>query len=301
MVNRLILKGLLDRESIVNNNLVIVKELLILNIFDLDDKGNKIVGYLPKVIDSSIKFNGENNILYCDENVCLNKSALNFNGCNSLIYLGTGMHKVDISLWNDSVCHCGKFIHYTDTLTFYLSEHKHCFIGDSCIISFDVLIRNSDPHLIYSCNDGNRINPTKSVYIGDHVWIGQNVRILKDTQIDSGSILGAGSVVAGKKIPHNSIWAGSPSRQIRGGIFWDKTCVHGFTEEMTESSMNYNKFISENREDCHDDYWIYEYDENQVIEWNNIELAISHGTALEKCNFLIELNNIKSKNRFVHK
>ena len=169
------------------------------------------------------------------------------------------------------------------------------------MISTNVFIRNSDAHLIYSCDDGNRINPTKSVYIGDHVWIGQNVIILKDTQIDSGSILGAGSVIAGKKIPHNSIWAGNPSRQIKKGVFWDKTCVHDFTEEMTESSMNYNKFISENREDCHDDYWIYEYDENQVIEWDYIESAMSRGTALEKCNFLIELNTGKSKNRFVHK
>lgn len=272
-----------------------------MNIFNLDDKGNRIVGYLPKVIDSNINFKGENNILYCDENVRLNKSVLNFNGCNSLIYLGTGKHKVNISLWNDSVCHCGRSIFYTDVCKFILSEHKHCFVGDYCIIAVNVLIRNSDPHLIYSCNDGNRINPTKSVYIGDHVWIGQNVNILKGTQIDSGSILGASSVIAGKQIPHNSIWAGSPSRQIKNEVFWDGTCTHSFTEEETESSMNYNKYISENREGYHDDCWIYEYDENQVIEWDYIESAMSHGTALDKCNFLNQLNAAKPKNRFVHK
>lgn len=272
-----------------------------MNIFNFDDKGNKIVGDVPKVIDSNINFEGENNILYCDKNVCLNKSVLNFCGCNSLIYLGIGEHKVNISLWNDSVCHCGRFIYYNDTLKFLLSEHKHCFIGDSCIISVDVLIRNSDPHLIYSCNDGNRINPTKSVYIGDHVWLGQCVNILKGTQIDSGSIIGASSVVAGKIIPHNSIWAGSPSRQIKNGVFWDRTCVHSFTEEMTEFSMNYRKFISEKNGGCHDDIWIYEYDENQVIEWDYIEAALSHGTAMEKCSFLMKLNVVNYKNRFVHK
>ncbi|MBD5518940.1 MAG: hypothetical protein HDR07_10835 [Lachnospiraceae bacterium] len=72
------------------------------------------------------------------------------------------------------------------------------------MISFLAGIRNSDSHLIYSCDDGNRINPPQSVYIGDHVWIGEMVRILKDTQIDSGSIVGVRSVVADKK-PHNSI------------------------------------------------------------------------------------------------
>lgn len=190
-----------------------------MNIVNVDDRGNKIVGCSPNIIDSNINFRGENNILYCDKNVNLNKSNLYFNGRNCLIYLGTGGHKVNISLHNDSVCHCGNFTSYTNTLNIILSEHKHCFIGDGCIISTDVTIRNSDPHLIYTCNDGKRINLTKSVYIGDHVWIGQNIRILKGTSIDSGSILGAGSIVASKKIPHNSIWVGNPSRQIQGGYF----------------------------------------------------------------------------------
>lgn len=167
--------------------------------------------------------------------------------------------------------------------------------------SYDVLIRNSDAHLIYSCSDGQRVNSTKSVYIGDHVWIGQYVNILKNTQIDSGSIIGASSVVAGKQIPHNSVWAGSPLRQIKNEVFWDGTCNYNFTEEITESSIDYNKFISENREGYHDDYWIYEYDENQVIEWDYLESAMSRGTAMEKCNFLIDFNAAKAKNRFVHK
>lgn len=146
-----------------------------MNIFEVDNKGNKIVGYLPKVINSSINFIGENNIMYCDENVCLNKSELIFGGCNSLIYLGTSEHKVRIDLRNDSVCHVGRFTRFADRLDLIITEHKHCFIGDNCLISCDVVIRNNDGHLIYSCDGGNRINPTKSVYIGDHVWICNNV------------------------------------------------------------------------------------------------------------------------------
>lgn len=272
-----------------------------MEIFNFDNKGNKIAGYLPKIIDSSINFNGENNILYCDENVCLNKSELNFNGCNSLIYFGTSEHKVNISVWNDSVCHCGKFVTYPTTTGFVLSEHKHIFMGDRCMISVNVMIHNSDHHLIYSCNDRNRINSTKSIYIGDHVWLGRQVSILKGTQIDSGSIIGWNSIVAGKKIPHNSIWAGNPARPIKNGVFWDRALIHDFSEEMTEASMNYNNFISQNRKDFQDDCWIYEYDKNQVIEWDSLETALSHGTAYDKCNFLINLNNTKSKNRFVHK
>lgn len=80
-------------------------------------------------------------------------------------------------------------------------------------------MRNSDAHLIYSCSSGRRINPTQSIYVGEHVWMGQDVRLLKGTQIDSGSIIGAASVVAGKKIMHNSSWSANPSRQIGEGVF----------------------------------------------------------------------------------
>lgn len=273
-----------------------------MNILSIDKNGNKIVGHYPICIESSLNFNGHNNILYCEENVTLDKSILDFNGENSLIYLGTSKHKINVSIFNDSVCHCGRFNSYTGPVKIILSEQKHCFIGNHGLFSVDVMIRNSDAHLIYSCEDGNRISQSKSVYIGDHVLVGQQVTILKNSQIDSGSIIGTGSVVAGKKIPHNSIWAGNPASQVKDKIFWDKTCVHGFTNETTESSMNYHKFITQNREGFHDDHWVFEYNKNQVIEWEYIESALSYGTSEEKCVFLIQLNSdVKfDKNRFAH-
>ena len=76
---------------------------------------------------------------------------------------------------------------------------KNIIIGDNCMISFGSWIRNTDPHLVYDSSTYCRINPSKSVLIGDHVWIGQSCIILKGTVVGSGAILGAGSVVSGKK------------------------------------------------------------------------------------------------------
>lgn len=271
-----------------------------MEIISVDNRGNKIVGNSPVFVDSTLNFEGENNILYCDENVRLNKSVLNFKGNNSLIYLGKGEHKIEVFIFNNSVFHCGRLNVYTDIMRFYVGERKHCFIGDNGIISFGVLARTSDPHMIYSCKNGNRINMSESIYIGDHVWIGQDVTILKGTQIDSGSIVGASSVVAGKKISHNSIWAGIPVKQIKRDVFWERTSVHDFTEEMTEDSMNYTEFSNKYREGYHDDFWIYEYDKEQEVSWSYLEEALSRGTAMEKCVFLKEFNSNKAKNRFVH-
>ena len=60
----------------------------------------------------------------------------------------------------------------TKTLSAILYEQKNIFIGEGGMFSFNVVIRNTDYHPIYAIKDGRRINFGKSVFIGDHVWLG---------------------------------------------------------------------------------------------------------------------------------
>lgn len=55
---------------------------------------------------------------------------------------------------------------------------------------------------------------TAPVRIGDNVFVGMGVRILKGATIGSDSVIGAGAVVAGE-IPAGVIAAGNPARVIR--------------------------------------------------------------------------------------
>ena len=71
------------------------------------------------------------------------------------------------------------------------------------MFSVGIWLRISDPHLIYDSFTHTRINPTKSIYIGDHVWVGQDVLILKDSYVGSGSILAARTVLSSKIVPSN--------------------------------------------------------------------------------------------------
>lgn len=266
-----------------------------------DSKGNKIIGSLPNIVNSSIDFKGENNILFCENGVKLNNSRLSFGGNNSLIYLSSNYmdYKVEIVVYQDFVVHIGRNNYFNNKLQIVLSEHEHLFIGDTCLFATNIVIRNADPHLIYSCETGRRLNTSKSIYIGDHVWVGQSVTILKDTKIDSGSIIGANSTVSGKKIPNNTIWAGNPCRQVKENVFWDRRCVHGFTEEMTGKSNVYEEFLKQYK-DCQADSWIFQYEEEEVVEWSLLENAFSSGKAEEKYQFLKDLNSKNRKNRFVH-
>ncbi len=273
---------------------------------NLDNKlsdGNQILGEFPLLKNSEIQFEGKNNILYCEPGVTLLESNLEFKGDNAVIYLGKNKYeyKLSVVIHNDCVFHMGIHNYITQKMKVILSEQRHCFIGDSGVISWGVCIRNADAHLIYSCDTHIRQNPTRSVYIGDHVWIGQDCLLLKGTQIDSGSIIGAKTIVTGKNIPHNTIWAGNPAKQIKQGIFWDKDSVHKWKEDRTKSSQIYDDYIKAYHTNFHTDGWIFDYEEQAAVKYDDIDNSLnSLNGSQRKCEYLIKLNHSKKKNRFVH-
>lgn len=57
--------------------------------------------------------------------------------------------------------------------------------------------------------------PGEPIVIGDDVWVGANVTILKGAKIGSGCVIATGSVVVRGEYPANSILAGSPAKVIK--------------------------------------------------------------------------------------
>lgn len=88
-------------------------------------------------------------------------------------------------------------------------------IGDRVAISHDVTIMDSDAHELIPAGRP-KIQP---VTIGDDVWIGSRVLVLKGVTIGDGAVVGAGSVVT-SDVPAHSLAAGNPARVLRDGISW---------------------------------------------------------------------------------
>jgi acetyltransferase-like isoleucine patch superfamily enzyme len=89
-------------------------------------------------------------------------------------------------------------------------------IGDRCAISWNVTIIDSDFHE-YQLEDGTIPEKTKEVVIGNNVWIGNNVLILKGVHIGDDAIIAAGSVVT-KDVPAGCAVGGNPVKVIKNGV-----------------------------------------------------------------------------------
>lgn len=91
-------------------------------------------------------------------------------------------------------------------------------IGDECIIAMGTVIRDNDggTHKILSDDYVN----SKPIVIHNHVWIGENVMILKGVTIGEGAVVGANSLVT-KDVPPHCLAIGSPAKVVRENIFWE--------------------------------------------------------------------------------
>lgn len=259
------------------------------------ETGNVLLGSAPKMRNAQIVFTEKTRegacILCCGEDVTLTGGKLVFAGPGSVVYLASG----NTSLRLDATVHAGcTFALGSSTYTngplhLIVSERRSVLIGDRGLFSFDVWIRTADPHLVYRVEDSSRINPSRDVVIGDHVWLGQSAMLLKGTVIGSGSIIGGAAVVAGKTIPSNTSWAGSPARQIARGVFFGGACVHGWTAEQTAASQTFasDKWIYDNAPQC---------DQSGLVQLANRLAGVT--SAEERIAFVQSTYLEKGKNRF---
>ena len=82
-------------------------------------------------------------------------------------------------------------------------------LGNNVRCGANTLITDSDWH-----RSDYRTGEDKAVFIGDNVWLGYGVKVLKGVHIGENSLIGANSVVT-KDIPANVVAVGNPCRIIK--------------------------------------------------------------------------------------
>ena len=187
--------------------------------FDIHDTGTNNRIYVGNNSKGSAKitFSGNNSVIRIGSNVILKDVDIRIKYKNGLVQIGDNTHIYD----NTKIISgtgLGGCIESDD------NEINSIIIGTNCLISEDVVFRNTDSHPIFSI-DGDVLNtPTKGIKVENNVWIGHRASILKNVTIGSGSIIALGAVIS-RNVPKNNVARGNPMILApMAGKYWKINC-----------------------------------------------------------------------------
>ena len=184
------------------------------------NRTNTVTGNHEDIL-GNVTFKGNNCELVLKGNVDLSGLSITFHKDNSKVIIGAGgvikgqIHlKADcteVNIGDNLICNSNVFIN--------LAEHNDCLtIGSDCLFA-NVKFRTSDSHQILDIETGKRLNPSGNITIDDHVWIAEDVLVLKGTHVASGSVIGAKSLV-NSLISENCVAVGIPAKIKKRNIRW---------------------------------------------------------------------------------
>ena len=187
-------------------------------------KNNRIVNNKGINVGSRIQIIGNGNQVIFEKGCVLLNSLIRVSGNFNIVRLEANCYISNAELWveNDK---CSLIIGERT----FVGDHSHLactedgcqlIIGADGMISSYVQIRTGDSHSILNM-DGNRINPSRSVSIGNHCWIGEGAKVLKGVSLEGNNIVSTGAIVT-KSFPRNVMVGGVPAKVLKENINWDK-------------------------------------------------------------------------------
>jgi len=168
-----------------------------------------------------IKINGDRNRVVIAPNARLSNLVLELSGDDHEVMIGSHVriHRGAIRLFDT-----GSTVSIGERSTIYeaslgVTEGGKITLGYDCLLAEGVDLRNGDSHSIIDVESGKRINAAEDVVVGDHVWLGARVIVLKGSRIGDHTVIGAGSIVTGP-IDANVVAVGAPAREVLSGTDW---------------------------------------------------------------------------------
>lgn len=213
-------------DLIKNNKSIMIVMAFVYSLFSIlsinGRFGNSIILKAAFLKKTKIRIIGKNNSIIIHPENRLYNCILHISGNNCEIIIGAHCILSHMELWIED--NWGKIeIGYRTTMEgghIAATEGQSISIGEDCMFSHRIEIRNGDSHAIYDEQSKSRINPAESVSIGNHVWLGADAKILKGTSIGDNSIVATGAIVTGKCEDFNAIYGGIPAKKIKEGISW---------------------------------------------------------------------------------
>lgn len=176
----------------------------------------------------------------------LQNCTILFGSDDSLVYLSSSKrpYKIKLTSFRETTAYFGHDCYFSGVLTAVLSERQIVVIGNDCYFSNEIWVKTSDSCPIYSTDTRERLNPSGSIFIGDHVLIEQNALVKKGTVVGSGAILTDRIVITDEVVPSNTLWGGSPAALLQNGVFFDLVGTHnwGYKEINSHQILDTREF-----------------------------------------------------------
>lgn len=145
-------------------------------------------------------------------------------GKNNKITIGDHCALKGVSFWmsgdNNEIV-VGDYTTIGQNTEFATLEGTCILIGKDCMFSHDIQVRTSDSHSILD-QEGNRTNPAKDIHIGNHVWIGLEVLLLKGSEINDNTVVAARSMVTKPFVTDCLLIGGAPAKELKSNINWSR-------------------------------------------------------------------------------
>ena len=120
---------------------------------------------------------------------------------------------------------------------FFFTNNCTVKIGKDCMFSSEIIFFLGDAHTVYSLDNPQNVNTTNfGITIGNHVWIGQDVKILKDVIIPDNTVIGTSSLVNKQFSKPNTVIAGVPAKVVKENIGWDRSGAEGYIANMNKKN-----------------------------------------------------------------
>lgn len=182
--------------------------------------GNEIV--MPaKHSGVKVRIYGNNNKVIIAKNCFARDTTINVHGDNNTLIVGDAARLIGpifITVRNGGGLYIGAKCAIRG-VTFEISEAS-MKLGERCMFSYGIIMRNHDSHKVLSKETGDVINKPMDVVLGDHVWVCENATIMKGVTIGNDSIVALGALVT-KNVPSNCVAAGIPAKITKTDITWD--------------------------------------------------------------------------------